>query len=242
MRERGFTLIELTVTAAILVVLLAATGAYTLGMRPFAMRSAASEFDALFAQARAVAAGSGNGATILFQPRVDAQGSSLPGFTMALYAGRPNGKQMSAVDAPRLSAEADVSAANLGSPPFALFLSSAGHVTGLGGYPRGAFDPRNPQLVASEPPCPSPAQNAVILTFAVGSHSDSRTLPCVLTVASAAVTIASMPPAPPPPTPAPTPIPLPTPTPAATPTPSLTSTPLPTPLPTSGATAAPTTA
>jgi prepilin-type N-terminal cleavage/methylation domain-containing protein len=170
-RERGFTLIELAVVVAIVVVLLAATAGFTLGSRPFALHSAVTQFDGLLAQARAVAATGGNGATLLFEPR------SPLGTSISLYVGRPNGPPMSAAG-PALRIDADVRASGAGPAPFAIFISSAGRATVLGGYPAGAFDPAHPQLVASEPACPVPQRRAVLLTFAAARGSTELALGC----------------------------------------------------------------
>ncbi|MDP9025660.1 MAG: prepilin-type N-terminal cleavage/methylation domain-containing protein, partial [Candidatus Eremiobacteraeota bacterium] len=88
--QRGFTLVELVVAVACAVLLLAAGGTLVAGMHPGALRNAADDFDASLAAARALAASSGNGATMAVLPRVDAKGNQLAGFVLRVYAGRPN--------------------------------------------------------------------------------------------------------------------------------------------------------
>ena len=83
-KEHGFTLIETVVAVGISVMLLVAGGVWMLGMRPGALRNAADDFDANLVAARAIAAGSGNGATVVFLPRI-----GTPGFIMRVYSGRP---------------------------------------------------------------------------------------------------------------------------------------------------------
>src|ERR1700678_769925 len=85
-REAGFTLLELVVAVGIAVILLAAGGYWMLSMRPGALRGALDDFDANLATAKAIAASSGNGATLVFAP----QPNDAPGFTLRVYSGRPN--------------------------------------------------------------------------------------------------------------------------------------------------------
>ncbi len=69
--EAGFTLLELVVTVAIAVILLAAGGYMMLSMHPGALRGALDDFDANLASAKAIAATSGNGATLIFEPQTN---------------------------------------------------------------------------------------------------------------------------------------------------------------------------
>ena len=80
--QRGFTLVELVVAVGI-VALLTVAVTMSLALRPGALRATAASFDASFGTARAIAATSGNGATIVVAPRTDAHGNRLPGFTLA---------------------------------------------------------------------------------------------------------------------------------------------------------------
>jgi hypothetical protein len=136
------------------------------------MRSAAAEFDAAIAYGRTIAATSGNGATLVFNRRLDANGSVTPGFVLTLYAGRPTtaGALQLARIAPVLSS-GEVAEAKLGAVPFTLFLDSAGHVSGMS----GAFVPGT--VLATDPGCPSGA-SSLVLTFSDPHATDTRTLPC----------------------------------------------------------------
>jgi prepilin-type N-terminal cleavage/methylation domain-containing protein len=181
--ERGFTLVELIVAVGITVVLLAAGGVWLLGMHPGALRNAADEFDAELAAARAIAASSGNGATIGVVPRVDGQGTTMPGFVLRVYSGRPtapNAVQPTNVAA--LSSPTTVREATFGSPSFALFFDSAGEVTGARSYP--AIDAHGGvsfPVIAQQPPCPA---NGIRLTFTSAQGATAtRTLPCAAWVA-----------------------------------------------------------
>ncbi|HKU68716.1 MAG TPA: hypothetical protein VJP85_13140, partial [Candidatus Baltobacteraceae bacterium] len=89
MRQRGTTLLEVLLTAAIAMLIAAAVFGFARGSRAFAMRSAISQFDAALAYAQALAANSGNGATLVFQPRAISGGAVLPGFKLVVYSGRP---------------------------------------------------------------------------------------------------------------------------------------------------------
>ncbi|MHB1798390.1 MAG: prepilin-type N-terminal cleavage/methylation domain-containing protein [Vulcanimicrobiaceae bacterium] len=165
--SRGFTLVEVTVATGILAAFLLAVGAIALGSRPFAVRSDATRFDALVAAARAVAASSGNGATLAF-----VSGGGGAGTTARLYAGRPNGGAMRLTSLAPVRLRAEVRAKNVGRPPFAIFFSSAGYATAASGsYAPGSF-------LASEPPCPVPSPGAAVVTFSAGRAGESRTLPC----------------------------------------------------------------
>lgn len=150
----------------ILAAFLLAVGAIALGSRPFAVRSDATRFDALVAAARAVAASSGNGATLAF---VSGGGA---GSTVRLYSGRPNGGGMRSTSLAPVRLRAEVRAKNVGRPPFAIFFSSAGYATAAS----GSYGPGS--LLASEPPCPVPSPGASVVTFSAGRGGESRTLPC----------------------------------------------------------------
>jgi prepilin-type N-terminal cleavage/methylation domain-containing protein len=170
--ERGFTLIELLIVSAIVIVLALAAVGYAGSTRPFAMRSATAEFDAVYAQAHAVAATSANGATLVFLPQVGA-----PGVTMTLYTGRPDGRPMSRFDPPHVLA-AEVRETSLGKPPFSIFVSSVGYVTGTADHPENPSEPSS-WLVAAEPACPGGASRSMMLTFSVGLVTSERRLSCV---------------------------------------------------------------
>ena len=172
-RERGFTLIEIVVAVGVTAILMLAGGIWLLGWHPGALRNAADDFDAQLAAARAIAATSGNGATLAFVPATVG-----PGFVLRVYSGRPtaagavkNGNVMA------LSSTATVSEATFGKPPFAIFLNSGGYPTGTASYPSVASDGTvSFPAIATQPPCPA---GHIVLTFinAQGVRA-TRTLPC----------------------------------------------------------------
>jgi prepilin-type N-terminal cleavage/methylation domain-containing protein len=181
-REAGFTLLEMVVAIGIAVILLAAGGFWMLSMRPAALRGALDDFDSNLAAAKALAASSGNGATLVFAPQTD----SAPGFTLRVYSGRPNASNAVAITNTMAAISAtSVSEAHFGKPPFAIFLSSAGYPTGSANYP--SLDAQeNPtfNVIAQQPPCPS---GGIVLTFTSPQGvTATRTLPCNTSVAFAA--------------------------------------------------------
>lgn len=155
----------------------ASVATLVLAMRPGALRAAADGFDASLEGARALAAASGNGATMVFAPRLDARGSVLPGFTLQVYRGRPNATgAVTPSTVMVLTSDADVREATLGAPPFAIFLSSAGHPSGKAAYPQ--FDAHGTASfvpITIQPVCPS---GGFTFTFTSTSASDSRALSC----------------------------------------------------------------
>ena len=120
------------------------------------------DFDAALGDARAIAAASGNGATLVFGPRTrNAQAS--PGFTLRVYqrAPRPR-RERHADDRDALDSDAAVSEKTLGSPPFAIFIGASGHVSGAPAYPhstivqqpvshRSSWNPRAPRADSFSP-------------------------------------------------------------------------------------------
>ena len=184
--ERGFTLVEMVVAVAILTILVAAGGVWMLATHPGALRAAADDFDADLASARAVAASSGNGATIVFAPRTDPSGNPSPGFQLRVYSGRPTaaGAVQPTSSMPIVS-DAVVSEKTFGSPPFAIFLSSAGYPTGVASYPTIANDGSATFApIAQQPPCPA---GGIVLTFSNAQGAkDTRTLACGASVLGSA--------------------------------------------------------
>ena len=182
--EAGFTLLEMVVAIGIAVILLAAGGSWMLSMRPGALRGALDDFDSNVAAAKALAASSGNGATLVFAP----QTGGAPGFTLRVYAGRPNASNaVTATNTMAAISSTSVKEAHFGNPPFAIFLSSAGYPTGTANYP--SLDAQeNPtfNVIAQQPPCPS---GGIVLTFTSAQGViATRTLPCNTSVAFAAGT------------------------------------------------------
>ncbi|HTX57496.1 MAG TPA: prepilin-type N-terminal cleavage/methylation domain-containing protein [Candidatus Acidoferrales bacterium] len=179
--EAGFTLLELVVTVGITAILLAAGGYWMLSTRPGALAGALDDFDANLAAAKAIAASSGNGATIVFAP----QANGAPGFTMRVYAGRPTAAN--AVTVTNTMAEvsnAAVSEATLGNPPFALFVNSAGYInSGQANYPSIASGTPAFTVIATQPPCPS--SGGFTLTFTSPTGTGTRTIHCNVVIAGA---------------------------------------------------------
>ena len=63
--ERGFTLVE-TLFALSVLILVAGIAGFSLSLRPGAVAAAASDLPSLVAEARALAASTGDGATLAF--------------------------------------------------------------------------------------------------------------------------------------------------------------------------------
>lgn len=136
------------------------------------MRSAAAQFDAALAYARALAATSGNGATLVFDRRTAADGTALPGFKLTVYSGRPTSAgALRSSSLPPVESGSDVSEARLGGVPFSIFLNGAGHASGMRGAASAAA------AIATDPGCPS-RESAIALTFSDARAADARTLAC----------------------------------------------------------------
>lgn len=193
--QRGFTLVEVVAAVAILALLSAAVVAMSLAQRPGALRAATSGFDASLAAARALAATSGNGATMAFAPRTDGRGNALPGFTLTVYRGRPNAAgAVTPSTVPPLVGDADVRERSLGAPPFAIFLSSAGDPSGQGAYPQ--YDARGVAtfaMLAAQPPCPA---GGFVFTFFGAHATQTRALPCAVSAVGTPMPLVTMTPSP----------------------------------------------
>lgn len=193
--QRGFTLVEIVAAVAILALLCAAAVAMSLAQRPGALRAATSGFDASLAAARALAATSGNGATMAFAPRTDGRGNALPGFTLTVYRGRPNAAgAVTPSTVPQLVGDTDVRERALGAPPFTIFLSSAGDPTGRAGYPQ--FDARGVATfapLAAQPPCPA---GGFVLTFSGAHARQTRSLACRIEAVGTPMPLVTMTPSP----------------------------------------------
>ncbi len=193
--QRGFTLVEVVAAVAILALLCAAAVAMSLAQRPGALRVATSGFDASLAAARALAATSGNGATMAFAPRTDGRGNTLPGFTLTIYRGRPNaaGAVAPSTVLPLVS-DADVRERALGTPPFAIFLSSAGDPSGQTAYPQ--FDARGSATfttLTAQPPCPA---GGFAFTFSSAHAVQTRALACRIAAVGTPMPLVTMTPSP----------------------------------------------
>ena len=181
--EAGFTLLELVVSVAIAVILLTAGGYWLLSMHPGALRGALDDFDANLASAKAIAASSGNGATLIFEP----QANGSLGYTLRVYSGRPTAAgAVTQTNTMIANSAATVKEAHFGNPPFAIFLSSAGYPTGKAGYPTVNAGVPNFTTIATEPPCPA---GGIELTFTSPQGvTGTRSLPCNVVVSGTAGT------------------------------------------------------
>src|SRR5581483_11760155 len=175
--EHGFTLIELLVAVSILAILSVGIITLALAKRPGALTAATQEFDASFAAARAIAATSGNGATIVVAPRTVQGGQQLQGFTLTVYRGRPTAANaVTATTVMPIVSDATIREATLGAPPFTIFLSSAGHASGVASYP--SFSAQGDpvfSLITQQPSCPN---GSLRLTFSSTNATQTRTLSC----------------------------------------------------------------
>ena len=160
MKQRGATLIEVLVSAAI-AVLIAAGLAASFSSGPAAAASAAAQFDAALAYARALAASTGNGATLVVSQN-----------ELRVYAGRPtsDGALTASALAPVEIPGAQVGEATLGPAPLAVFVNGAGHAS------MAAFSGPTPAPLAQEPACPR--GSAWLLTFSDARAQEHRSLPC----------------------------------------------------------------
>ena len=167
MDQRGFTLLEVLVCAAIASTLLFAGIEISAAAKPLASRTAAMRFDAALNYARALAASNANGATVVVSEQ-----------QLAVYAGRPTSTDaLTSAPMPPVSLNgARVSEAAAGPAPFALFVDGEGRVTAA------AFDGATPAPMAPEPPCPPSGSWTV--TFADPRASVARTLACTAPRAS----------------------------------------------------------
>lgn len=188
MRQRGFTLIEVTIVAAIAAAMLAAAVAFSQSQHARSLRASVQAFDGLIHNAQAVAATSGNGATVVVASRGPA------GSRLYLYAGRPNAPQTMAAQGPPLDIDAVGVEATLGTSPFALFFNGARHVSGLAGYPDLSTGAPSFSPVSAEPACPTAGRYTVTLT--VGQTADVRTFACSVAAATSTDAIGTPPPPP----------------------------------------------
>jgi type II secretory pathway pseudopilin PulG len=171
-QQRGATLLEVLLATAIAIMIGVAAFGFSAGARALGARSAVSQFDAALAYAHALAANSGNGATLVFNRRISTTGAPLRGFKLTIYSGRPTsaGALQPSSLAP-LESQGDVSERLLGAVPFAIFLNGAGHASALGGTISRST------LIATDPGCPS-GETSVVLIFADPRSSEVRRLPC----------------------------------------------------------------
>jgi prepilin-type N-terminal cleavage/methylation domain-containing protein len=156
--QRGMTLIEVLLVAAILA-MVSAIAFLSSGSRAFETRSAATIFDARLAHARAIAATSGGTATLVFAPSPSGSGTVV--------------SLSPPTDVPPETLRADVSEPVLGKPPFSISLDPYGRATA---------------------PAPCPPAGGYALTFAAGTASETRFLPCPAVAAGSPEPVGTVPP------------------------------------------------
>jgi type II secretory pathway pseudopilin PulG len=170
--QRGTTLVELLVASAIAVLAAVAFFSLSQGARAFSMRSATAQFDAALSYAQALASTSGNGATMVFARRLGPDGAPMPGFVLALYAGRPTGANaLQPAPMPPLQSPGDLAEARLGDVPFTIFLDGAGHASGMTGTVGSGT------VISTDPGCP-PGETGIVLRFSDSRAVDTRSVPC----------------------------------------------------------------
>jgi prepilin-type N-terminal cleavage/methylation domain-containing protein len=168
---RGFTLIEVLIAVAVVVMIAGGGVGAAMGARSLAVSSAATEFDALLDAARTTAREFDGGATLVFEP--DAYGD---GFTARVYGRRPSTGPLLAIDMPSYDGRITLSETNLlGTPAFALALHANGKIGGIrGDVVAGSAGPENA----------CPATGAYQLVFSYGGAKATRTIPCTIALAT----------------------------------------------------------
>jgi prepilin-type N-terminal cleavage/methylation domain-containing protein len=170
--QRGFTLIEVLIVAAIVITVAAMAFGMSNGARPIAMRSSVTQFDAALAYGKALAGTSGNGATLVVEPRVP------EGFSIDVYSGRPTTTNtLHPSGMATVAAEGNIAESTLGAPPLAIFINGAGHVSMAEALANGT-----PAPMASEPACPASGQWVLTFSDGRGQTGDTRALPCTKAV------------------------------------------------------------
>jgi prepilin-type N-terminal cleavage/methylation domain-containing protein len=180
--EAGFTLIEMIVVTAIVVIVAGTLGTFFLAGATPAVAAAARDVNAAFDEARRTAIAY-DAATVVFTP---AQSGS--GFSARVYARLPGDPQFTARSGPQYTSSVTIgeTASPLGAPAFAFAFDSAGAVTGFANFVAGA---------ASYTARPCPAGGAFTLLLAYERDTRNVSIPCVLTP-SAATPVAVQTPAP----------------------------------------------
>ena len=159
------TIVELVVAVAIMVLVTVAFVSFAQGARSYAGQSGVQQFDAALAYAQSVAANSGNGATLVFAPSGD-------GFVLTVYSGRPtSANALSESSIVPVRGTSSVSEAQLGAPPFTVFLNGAGHASAS----HGAVGPGS--VIANDPGCPA-GETSVTLKFSDPRTNVTRSLSC----------------------------------------------------------------
>jgi len=165
-------LAELLVVVALSLALLA--GTYSLSHAPGAVASSSLGLPRLIDEARALAAASGDGATVILSPKKLSSGGAGD-FDVALYRNRPHpsaSPPLGATSAGIVLERTEHLAGSLtsslaASQQFAIFISTAGTVS------YAAWTPAAGPL-AQEPPCSAP----LTLRLAAGPTNAAFQLPC----------------------------------------------------------------
>jgi prepilin-type N-terminal cleavage/methylation domain-containing protein len=179
--EAGFTLIEMIVVTAIVVIAVGTIGTLFLAGASPAVASAGRDVGAAFDEARRTAIAF-DAATVVFAP---AQSGS--GYHARVYARMPGDPAFAARNGPTYDSTVAISetAAPLGTPGFAFAIDSHGTVTGFAHFVAG-------QSNGTSYPCPAGGAFALRLVYA----SDVRTvmIPCRLPLSSSSPLAVETPP------------------------------------------------
>jgi prepilin-type N-terminal cleavage/methylation domain-containing protein len=167
--ERGFTLIELVITTAIIATIVAAGVAIALGSRSFAVSAAAAEFDHLLDSARTVARET-EGATLVFAPDAFGDGTEI----RVMAPGSDD--SLTATALPVVHARAAIEEAALGKAPFAFVVHASGSLGGRPGYRLGD------STASGEVGCPAAGVFHFVIR-AAGATAE-RVIPCRITLAA----------------------------------------------------------
>jgi len=175
--ELGFTLIEMVVLVAI-VALIAGLGYAALAQRPAQAHSTAAAFAGLVAEARALAAITGDAVATGDTGASIAVVRDGDDYVATLYAYRPiHGASQLPVAAPntpplRTTTElAIVQAHGAVEPPFTLFFSASGHASAQAPFTIGVDAP-----LSVEPACP--LETGIIIAFIDGVHDQAHPVSC----------------------------------------------------------------
>ncbi|HEY5350786.1 MAG TPA: prepilin-type N-terminal cleavage/methylation domain-containing protein [Candidatus Lustribacter sp.] len=171
--ELGFTLIEVIVVTAIVVIVAGTLGTFFLAGASPAVASAGRDVSAAFDEARRTALAF-DAATVVFAPA-----KSGTGYSARIYQRFPGDPAFQPRNGPTYDSTVtiDETAAPLGAPGFALTVDAHGNVTGFANFTADA-------TTFAARPCP--ASGAFILHLAYERDVRSITIPCALPLNSAA--------------------------------------------------------
>ena len=169
--EAGFTLIEMIVVTAIVVIVVGTIGTLFLAGASPAVASAGRDVGAAFDEARRTAIAF-DAATVVFAP---VPGGS--GYRARIYARMPGDPAFAPRNGPAYESTVAISetAAPLGAPGFAFAVDSHGTVTGFANFVAG-------QTNGTSHPCP--ASGAFVLRLAYATDVKTVTIPCQVPLSS----------------------------------------------------------